>query len=246
MDEGRQLCRIIGESTTDYTKLPKWPGVAERISAFNPEARFLYIMRDPIQRTISHYWWNVWKEGETREMLTAVKEDPFYHQVSDYAMQLTPYLERVGSSRVMTIAYEDFVDDPLSVLQSIFAWLGVDPHFVPANLHTKENVTPTEIHQVKNRFLHKFRHSRLWNQIGHYAPGFVRRFGRLLVERRVSRTTDVSPDVLEYLKPIVREQITRLTQLLGRPFPQWHGVSENGIPIHGDQIAQSSKAGHDD
>src|SRR5260370_32298000 len=49
---------IVGESTTDYTKLPKWPGVTEWILAFNPDARFLYIMRDPIHRTLSHYWWN--------------------------------------------------------------------------------------------------------------------------------------------------------------------------------------------
>jgi hypothetical protein len=237
---------IIGESTTDYTKLPKWPRVAERILAFNPDARFLYIMRDPIQRTISHYWWNVWKEGETRDMLTAIKADPFYHQVSDYAMQLTPYLELAGFSRVKTIVYEDFVDDPVNVLQGIFNWLGVDPSFVPPNLHEKENVTPAEIQQVKNRLIYKFRYSRLWNRIGRYTPGFVRKFGRMLVERRVSRTADISQEVLEYLRPIMREQLTKVTQLLGRPFPKWNCVSGYDELLHEDRIAQASLAGDDE
>src|SRR4051794_17663311 len=50
---------IIGESSTVYSKIPKFRGVPERIGKFNPEARFIYVMRDPIERTISQYWFRV-------------------------------------------------------------------------------------------------------------------------------------------------------------------------------------------
>ena len=50
--------RYIGESSTHYTKVPFYDGVAERVYMFAPEARLIYIVRDPIERAISHYWHN--------------------------------------------------------------------------------------------------------------------------------------------------------------------------------------------
>jgi Sulfotransferase family len=40
---------VVGESTTDYTKLPLKTGVARRIFDFNSDARLIYLMRDPIE-----------------------------------------------------------------------------------------------------------------------------------------------------------------------------------------------------
>src|SRR5688500_10257249 len=37
----------LGEASVEYTKRPFWSGVAERIHEFNPDARMLYVMRDP-------------------------------------------------------------------------------------------------------------------------------------------------------------------------------------------------------
>lgn len=46
---------VRGESSPSYTKKRKYPGVPERISRFLPDARLVYIIRDPIERIISHY-----------------------------------------------------------------------------------------------------------------------------------------------------------------------------------------------
>jgi Sulfotransferase family len=42
---------VIGEEAPP-TKLPMYTHVAERILDFNPQARFIYIKRDPVERTI--------------------------------------------------------------------------------------------------------------------------------------------------------------------------------------------------
>ena len=76
--DGAEGCAVIGEASQNYARLARVTGVAERIAAFNPDARFLYIMRDPVRRTISHYWYMVNSYGEGRPMLTAVREDPDY------------------------------------------------------------------------------------------------------------------------------------------------------------------------
>src|ERR1700730_14880709 len=78
---------ILGESSTNYTKRPLVMGVPEKIQQFNPDARFIYIMRDPVERAMSHYWHMVNWEGEWRSILDAIKEEPQYRDVSYYAMQ---------------------------------------------------------------------------------------------------------------------------------------------------------------
>ncbi|MDA8347687.1 MAG: sulfotransferase, partial [Pseudomonadota bacterium] len=89
--------QYVGESSTHYTKLPLYRGVPERLFRFNPDARLIYIMRDPFDRVISHYWHavrDVHHGGELRPLLKAVQECPDYLCFSDYAMQLEPYIER--------------------------------------------------------------------------------------------------------------------------------------------------------
>ena len=46
---------VRGESSTDYATHPRRTGVPERIKAAVPEARFVYMVRDPIARTVSHH-----------------------------------------------------------------------------------------------------------------------------------------------------------------------------------------------
>ena len=77
---------FFGEASVYYTHLPHATGVAERLNRFNPQARLIYIMRDPIERTISHYWHRVVYNDEHRTMLQAVAEDSKYCDVSYYAM----------------------------------------------------------------------------------------------------------------------------------------------------------------
>ena len=63
-------------------------------------------MRDPIERTISHYWYMLQWYGERRDPLRAFKEDPDYTVTSYYAYQLAPYLALFGRDRVYTLTTE--------------------------------------------------------------------------------------------------------------------------------------------
>jgi hypothetical protein len=220
---------IAGESTTDYTKLPKRTGVPKRIFAFNRDARLIYLMRDPVERTLSHYWWEVWTGEETRDIVTAITQEPFYRDVSNYAMQLEAYFEVFPREQVRVLTFEELIADPPDTLQGLFRWLGVDPSFRPANLNDQVNATPKELVQLrKNGVLHRLRHSSLWNAVGPCVPGWVRQVGRKLVERRVERSKVPVDEVAEFLRPIQREQTERLGRLLGREFPEWTRLHGGG------------------
>ena len=109
---GAGAAKILCDASTAYTKAPMISGVPQRILDFNPEARFIYLMRDPVQRSISHYWHMVAYHAELRAMLSAIQEEPRYTDVSHYAMQLQRYFDVVDPRCVFIMTYERLVEEP--------------------------------------------------------------------------------------------------------------------------------------
>jgi hypothetical protein len=213
---------VVGESSTNYSKLPQLTGVAQRIAEFNSAARILYIMRDPVERTISHYWHMVKYHKESRNMLTAVKQEPVYRQVSHYALQLAPFFECFGSDQIMVLTLENLRIDPVATMRDVYVWLGVDPEYKADNLNRPKNVTSAEIRQSRGGdVLRRLRHTRVWRVVAPLVPQKVQAIARRLSERRVDRSRVDTTDVAAYLRPLQQAQTRELTVLLGREFPEW-------------------------
>jgi hypothetical protein len=213
---------IIGESSTLYSKAPRCSGVPQRIAQFNPNARIIYLMRDPVERTISHYWHMVMHNAESRNIFDAIVNDDHYRDVSYYAMQLRPYLEYFGPDQVLAITFEQMTAQPASTVQQVYDWLGVDSTFIPPNIKEQANVTPRHVVQVRGlRWLYRFRHSEVWDTIGPHVPSSIRRWGRRLTEKRVDRWQQPTNRTVAYLRPIQQQQAAELSELLTRSFDEW-------------------------
>ena len=228
---------IVGEASQNYARLSRVTGVAERIAEFNSDARFIYIMRDPIERTLSHYWYMVNSYGEGRPLLTAVRDEPDYQDTSYYAMQLEPYRRLFGGERILTLTLEAMRDDPAAVLRQVFDWLGVEPEFTPPEVERRSNVTPQQSTVLRGSgMLHRLRHSVLWQRLGPHVPEWARGFARGLTEKKVVRDDVAIDAVVEYLRPIQREQTAELEQMLGRSFPEWKTLYAAGNPGSGTVV----------
>lgn len=212
---------IIGESSTLYTKAPGISDVPDRIYQFNPSARFIYIVRDPIERTISHYWHEVRRGNEFGDMLTGVRQNPIYRDVSHYAMQLKLYINKFGQQQIFSLVFEDLIKNPQEVLFKVFDWLGVNPSFTPSNINTRYHTTPKIFYQKAK--LYRLRYSWPWNHLISLLPKSLRSLGLKSLVKQVDR--DLSEpqigDVIKYLRPIQRVQTEELSDLLGRKFPEW-------------------------
>ena len=218
--------RYAGESSTHYTKLPYYRGVPERVHHFSPEARLIYIMRDPIDRAISHYWHNTRsirpEFHEQRSMLQALTEDPLYMAYGDYAMQLRPWFELFGRNAVRTLVYEEVTRNPEIHLPPILEWLGLPP--LPAG-HTLErrNARPRTTTVPRGRgILHRVRYSKAWSIVSPLVPKAARKWARLRGEKeQLCRRTDMSEEVAEKLRPMAQDHLESTGALLGRDFPMW-------------------------
>lgn len=125
------------------------PDVPERIHAALPEARLIVLLRDPVERAISHYFhesrlgWEdlpIMQAFEAEDERTAAawaaqdfKSVPFIHHTykarGRYAEQLARYFALFGRERVFVSSSEAFFSDPEATLEAIFRFLGIDPGF---------------------------------------------------------------------------------------------------------------------
>jgi len=122
---------VRGESSPHYTNRPRFDGVAERMRELLGEARVVYVVRDPIDRLLSHYLHNVGGGYEHRELAEALS-DPHspYVQRGLYAYQLDPYLQNFGDQGVLVISREELASEREATMRRAFEFAGVDAGFV--------------------------------------------------------------------------------------------------------------------
>lgn len=215
--------KIIGESSTNYTKLPICTEVVEKIQAYNPQARFIYLMRNPVDRIISHYWHGVKYGDERDDPLIAIRKKAEYTSFSDYAMQLEPYIETFGEDKVYTLSFENFIKDTEGELRLIFDWLGVDSSITIKNIDAAHNALPSTFKKVKGRgLLHDFRNSALWNAIAPLVPKKLTSAAAKMTVEEASKSTDKEAALREYLVPMYAPRVKMLEQLLNKKFDEWN------------------------
>lgn len=115
---------LCGESSTHYTKLPDLPDALPRIAHHLPKARFIYVMRHPIDRLVSHYV-HGWTERTIDGPIdAAAARYPELIDYGRYAMQITPWIERFGPEAVLPVFFERLLAHPQTELERVCRFLG--------------------------------------------------------------------------------------------------------------------------
>lgn len=102
---------IRGETSTSYTTYPRAPEVAERMHSVVPDARLIYLVRDPVDRFISHYVHHLSEGRERRslsEVIAAARQggsSPYAAQGS-YFRQIERYLHYFKRTQILVITTE--------------------------------------------------------------------------------------------------------------------------------------------
>lgn len=225
---------FVAEASTPYSQVPLFEGVPEGILELSPDARFIYIIRDPIRRTISHYWHEVRWWGERRDLMTAVQREPRYTDVSHYARQLKAYLKYVPKERIHVLTLGQLRTQPIERFSAICTWLGIEPSVIPDGLGSLVNEMPAVIGQARGLgLLYHLKYSPLYRRVERFVPAPVRKLGTRLAERQVTAADVYVRDVQDYLRPRMQAQTEELCELLGRRFPEWttlYGSERVGAP----------------
>ncbi|MBK8815983.1 MAG: sulfotransferase [Methylococcaceae bacterium] len=214
--------KFRGESSTDYTKSPHYAGVPERIHAACPDAKIIYIMRDPIERAISQYWWEVEFSAEGRNMPQGILENPWIMNASHYALQITPYLELFGEDNVFTLTTEALVKEPKQTLIDLFTWLGVSAEIeLPEqfDVHNKSKASVNKF--IAAGLVSKLKGSFVWDILKKSISPQLKAKLLKSMSRKVEKDDGNHADVVELLRPIMQPQVAELTTLTGKRYDEW-------------------------
>jgi len=124
--DGAGRAAAIGECSPCYTWAHVYRGVPERMAQVVPEARLVYVVRDPVARMQSMYMHQV-SAGRERRRAEVALLDERYLGPSLYGFQLAAFLDHFDRSQVLVIASEVLRDRPREALSAVFDHLAVDP-----------------------------------------------------------------------------------------------------------------------
>lgn len=156
---------VTGEATPFYMVHPLVP---ERIAKTLPDVKLIVLLRDPVERSISHYYHQVRRgrekldlhqgfaaeaeriSDEKRRLLAGevFKPEPFrrfsYTERSLYADQLKRWFKYFPREQFFIDTSERFYSDTENFLKDVFGFIGVDPSARIPNLRPRNVGLPRE------------------------------------------------------------------------------------------------------
>lgn len=140
--------KAIGEKSTSY--LYQATKVAPRIKESLPEVKLIALLRNPIDRAYSNYWFTVLSGLETlsfEDSLLCENErranpgSPLLEEVQPYAYidrghyltQIKQYLEYFPRDQLHISLFDELIENPTQLYRSITKFLQVDETIIPSS-----------------------------------------------------------------------------------------------------------------
>lgn len=231
----------VGEASNVYTKYPTYRDVPSRIAEHIPNARLIYVVRDPIDRIRSHYQHRVTEGREKAPFSKAVFETSIYIDYSKYAMQLEQYLEHFPREQILVITSESLRSDRAATIERVYRFLGVDPAFVPSSLdrefqQTQDRALRSIVPPAVRRFLkQRFPSTKRLKEFEANMLRSLRRIGGRSGNGSSNGSSDgssngqgngnhpvvISERTRERLVALLADDVRRLRELMGADFDGW-------------------------
>jgi hypothetical protein len=149
---------VWGEASTSYSNWPAVRDVPLDVHEYNPAMRLIYVLRDPIDRFVSHYLHNRNAGCESRsisEVVNALRQDGAsrYLMQSKYAEQLAQYLKYFSHDQILLVTTEQLKADRDTVLLRVIRYLRIPES--DQFLHSCKGESHSSAHFVDRRPLSK-------------------------------------------------------------------------------------------
>jgi len=202
--------KAIGEASPVYLDNP---GVAKRIASFDPEAKIIVSLRDPVARAVSGYQMWVRSGKERRPPNLALRPGERWVEGSIYAPKLEKYYEHFPPENIKVILFEDLVKDTTNVVRDLFDFLSVARNY-GVNTRSAYNSGGMPRSRVAQNFLYRLKTvSRKNPELAKFAPKWLRRtyhYARTKNLQPIEIPEEVERRLAEYFADDAK-QVARIT-----------------------------------
>jgi hypothetical protein len=212
-----------------------FPFVVKRLYDYNPNLKFILILRNPIERAISsyNYFYKLgvenlsFEEAIKREQigkLKTVKEksDFAYIEHGFYHKQILEYLKYFKDKQLKILIYEEVMKDKQTAIQDIYSFLDVDNSFIPSFDYLNKT-GKAKYRKINQFFFGKNKVKQFIRPILHLTPIKYRiMFGNRI--REINKKETDSKDQITFpseLRDIYNEDIKELSKLIGKDLTKY-------------------------
>lgn len=212
-----------------------------RIQRLVPHARFILLLRDPVDRAHSN-WAHLWASGleaesdfvaacqaESRRIAAGWAAFWHYLALGRYGEQLGHLYRLFPREQVLVLRYRDLCDRPAAALDQICAFLGVATGVI--DQVPVENVRPYPAQTPLNDSLRAV--LRLGGQLGHHFPVRARAVVREPLLRLLYRENGRRPRLTRAQRaailPYFVDDIMFLERLTGDSYSDWLSAGHNTL-----------------
>lgn len=242
----RESHKAIGEGSVSYLYSPY---ALERILSLNPQARFIAILRNPLDMLPSYHlrmryslmenvedFATAWSLQEMRargERIPKFCLDPrllLYREVAGFGLQIERLYQLVGRDRSLVLLFDDLVRDPLTVYKHVLKFIEVE-----YDGRTRfQRKLPSHIYRY--RWLQRLLYAPLASK-AHVAATLhliwkmnqkKQATGRKSWLKQLARWNTIdtrpaplAPDVKQMLRDTLAQDVTKLSNLLQRNLSHW-------------------------
>lgn len=210
---------VRGESSPSYTS-PWYPGVAGRMASVVPEAKLVFVVRDPVERTVSNYLhqWSIGRERRSPEETLSNLTSPYVAR-SRYGRAIEPFVDRFSPSRLFVITQEELLSRRRETVQAIYRFAGVDDSFWSPKVERERYGGSAAA--GRRQLLRRLEGTPIMS-VARRLPDEVKWWiDRALSTRSSPDVPTINPSLRERLASHFLGDVARFTSLTGRAFPEW-------------------------
>lgn len=215
----RADARVRGEASPSYSA-PWYPDVAERMAALVPDARLVFLVRDPVERAISNYSHQrmLGRDQRPIEDALAGARSPYVAR-SRYALAIEPFLRHFARSQLLVVTREELLERRREAVRAVYRFAGVEEGFWSEELERERY--RGEARSARGPVTRLLARSPARALARRLPDGVKGRAERALAARRPPPPAVASPALRERLAGYLRDDVARLEELTGRAFSEW-------------------------
>ncbi len=243
--EGSKDFKYRGESSTAYMV---FNDAIENIKSETDSPKFIFILRNPIDRCFSHYSWVRGLALEDKGFVESVKHDmdlvpdpanrfgggyKYYFQFGLYYKWISKYYDAFGRENILIITTEALKKNPNLTLNQAFDFLGLelldDTLVIESNktIHYEDNIQ--KVAAIKS-FKRKIQNSILYKYNRRLFPDKMRDFLRNMLYRyesqvksksQIEHPQKIDDNTREWLRNLYHTDVKQLKQMCGQSVTEW-------------------------
>jgi len=227
---------IVGEESPGYLRDRRVP---ERMADTVPDAKLIFMVRNPVDRAFSHYWHEKSKSKINFEFEEVFENyDLFQNWVEPgfYYQNIQRFDEHFPGERIKVMFFRDLAEDDEEFIKEAYSFVGVDPNHTPEFLNEKVNESRSRLNiEALNRAYYKS-----FNIIQENAPQRIKDVLRPAHKAMVSDggiltgkseyERGMREKTREKLELIFADDVKKFSSYVNRDLSHWFKHSEIDLP----------------